>query len=172
MVTLYPKSLYRELSKFFFHPLFVPLTSEIPHRWLLDSAERSGKVILDVITSGLVDGLKHSISRHDMTAITPSCRHKSRSRESINRLRVQKLLGSGGGRHLKTVKSEDKPSDSPVLPLRPFVHGHPIYAPSIGSQHGSNYSLVSSTVETAAALARSSIRSSAAGKSIPFKVNS
>ena len=146
-------------------------------RWLLDSAERSQEVRLSIITSGLIDGLKHSISRHNnMNSMTPrgSYNHWSRrqSRESLDKRRVQRLLAS---RTEPSPKVMEKKSFQ-MQPRKPHsqssLHGRPGFTPSIGSQHGSNHSMVSSTVEKAAHIARSSTRSSRNGATfgIPFTV--
>lgn len=81
----------------------------------------------------------------------------------MNKRRVQRLLSH---KNLSSPKEIEKESS------RSSIHAKPGYVPSIGSRHNSNYSLVSSTVETAAHLARSSMHSSKAGASfeMPFKV--
>lgn len=145
-------------------------------RWLLDSAERSRKVHLSIITSGLIDGLKHSISRHNINSMTPRSsyqrRSRRRSRESLDKKRVQRLLAS---RTEPSPKVMEKKSFQ-MQPRKPrsqsSLHGRPGFAPSIGSQHGSDHSVVSSTVEKAAHIARSSTRSSKNGATfgIPFTV--
>ncbi len=147
------------------------LSNSLISRWLLDSAARSGKVTISVISSGLVAGLKLSVSRNDMTLLTPRIsqqghRHRSRSHESLNRIRVKRLLGQQKPQeikrsHTQIVKSnvsQEKASSS-----HSSLHLRPGFAPSIGSRHGSDYSLVSSIVDTAAYYARSSIRSSRDG---------
>lgn len=125
-------------------------------RWLLDSAERSHQVALSIITSGLMDGLKHSISRHDIISLTPRLSHQSKIYDS--KRRVKRLLShrieAGPKSQLEKKPSPKKDSSHTSL------HDKAGYAPSIGSRHGSDFSLVSSTVETAAHIARSSIRSS------------
>ncbi len=71
-----------------------------------------------------------------------------------------------------------KPKDSGLgavegkagISSRPSLHDHPLYTPSIGSR-GSNQSLVSSTVEMAAHLARSSMRSSRGRHGAVLKVS-
>ena len=137
-------------------------------RWLLDSAERSLKVHLSIIASGLTDGLKHSISRHDVNLLTPKSHHRrSKSRESLEKRRVQKLLNQNKLKNQPSPKlvqknipqkEQEKPSSQEVS-----LHGKAGFTPSIGSRHGSDFSLVSSTVEAAAHIARSSMRSSRAG---------
>ena len=164
-------------------------------RWLLDSAERSQHVVLVVISSGLVDGLRHSVSRNDMTSLTPKMgnRRRSRSIDSINKARVKKLIGDSMDesqkqelkKAIETDENEQKALELKPLELkrqvnelaepvthrqsRSSLHGRPGYAPSIGSMHGSEYSL-SSTVEAAAHRARTSICSSK-GEGQPPKVS-
>ena len=137
-------------------------------RWLMDRAERFRSTHLTVITSGLSEGLKHSESR-DFLATLPRQQKKSKSFESLSRIlqseivitaevhgqeeKRSKLRGlSGLGPPRSKRQSSARSSHS--LSFR----NHPAYAPSIGSRHDSNASLVSSTVETAAYLARTSFR--------------
>ena len=148
-------------------------------RWLLNSAERSMKVRLAVIPSGLMEGLKHSLSRMHLHHIdvqsTP--RHKrSKSMESLGRIAntntVHSQVEVHPGVQVKRSRTDVKYKKPPVRSRSSIrssrsssLRNHSIYAPSIGSRQNSNYSLVSNTVEVAAYIARSSMRSS--GKS-PF----
>lgn len=136
----------------------------------MDSAERSQKVVLSTIASGLLDGLRHAVSRHDMSALCSRASHhrRSKSHDSMDRRRIKRLLGT------KAKSMERKPSPKGVEKATSgtSLHGKPGYTPSIGSYHGSNYSLVSNTVETAAHIARSSMRSSKTGNTKLFKVSS
>lgn len=116
----------------------------------MDSAERSYRVTLSIIASGLMDGL------------TPRASYHSR-RNSANRKRVKRLL-SNKTEHRSGPQSPDKkPSTKEVAEssFRSSVQGRAGYTPSLGSREGSNYSLVS-TVVMAAHLAKSS--------ETPFKV--
>lgn len=141
------------------HSLASSLDTLFIFRWLLDSAERSQRITFSVITSGLMAALKHSISRHDMLSLTPRVGHHNRSssHDSLNIARVKKLLSHNTQ---PTPKSEE-----PVM-LASHTSLKAGYTPSIGSRHNSDYSLVSSTVEAAAFIARSSMRSSKTGNKI------
>ena len=141
----------------------------------MDSAERSENVCLTIIPSGLIEGLKHSISRMDLLGED----EKSPSHHS----RVTDLL-EGKSLLNGAPESAAKPSDlfprsisGQILKTRgsgrlsrSSLHDHPLYAPSIGSRRNSNQSLVSSTVETAAHIARSSMRSYSGHQASAFKV--
>lgn len=124
-------------------------------RWLLDSAERSLSVTLSIIASGLMAALKHSISRQNMLSLTPRT-PRSSYHDSINTRRVKRLLTH----KTEQVQTSKKPSPKEPVKLSSRTSLKAGYTPSIGSQHDSNYSLVSSTVEAAAFKARSSMRSS------------
>lgn len=131
-------------------------------------------MLLTVIASGLMDGLKHSVSRQDMISLTPKVghRHRSRSMESINKVRVKRLLGSRSNLSHKSQEVRQSQATEPTksksgtpLRSRSSLHGRSGYTPSIGSQQGSEYSL-SSTVEAAAQLGRASMCSSTKGEGI------
>lgn len=122
-------------------------------------------MLLTVVASGLMDGLRHSVSRHDMTSLTPRVGHRRRSRsvDSINKIRVKRLLGSRSNLNHKSQEVRESRATEPAksgTPLcsRSSLHGRSGYTPSIGSQQGSEYSL-SSTVEAAARLGRASMHS-------------
>lgn len=116
-------------------------------------------------------GLRHFISRGNVTSLTPreSYHRRSKSYDSINQKRVKRLLGGRTETSPKVQKNKEKvvkPKDSSPVPLhsssallRSSLQGRPGFKPSIGSGQGSESSLVSSTVDTAAHLARSSIHS-------------
>ena len=143
----------------------------------MDSAERSKRVCLAIIPSGLIEGLKHSVSRMDLLEeAETSPVHRSRSMEQL--LEATKPLPNG------RLESTAQPSNfaqrrrsdhatkirGSARLSRSSLHDHPLYAPSIGSRRESNQSLVSSTVETAAHIARSSMRSFSSHRGGAFKV--
>ena len=127
-----------------------------------------------------------------MSRITPQMEHRVRSRsiESFNKARVKKLLDSAVKGHTKTDLSKHAEKQVDSLELKPLdqkrrasepgghlqpeeaevslkkswssMRGRPGYAPSVGSIHNSEHSF-SSTVEAAARMARSSMRSSLKG---------
>ena len=138
-------------------------------RWLLDSAERSQKGFIAVIPAGLLEGLKHAVSRMDLADIAATTGQKpKRSRSIADRLHTSHAQH---GSTTAEVHSQVKRSKTDVgaarnkavgvsaRSSRSSLHDDPRFAPSIGSR-SSNHSLVSNTVETAAYLARSSMRSS------------
>ncbi len=120
-----------------------------------------------------------------MAEATPKIGRQYRT-HSIDSIRVQKLLGNdrsnamqdtSGTVELKRLDStvpiqveveitEPANESTFIRALKPSLRGRPGYAPSIGSIHGSENSL-SSTVERAAQLARSSTRSSSRGGLLP-----
>ena len=102
-----------------------------------------------------MEALKHSISRHDMLSLTPRVR-QSRSHDSA---RVKKLLS-----HNTRPAQKLSPNEPVKFASRTSLKAG--YTPSIGSRHNSDYSLVSGTVEAAAFIARSSIRSSKTGNKV------
>ena len=119
-------------------------------RWLLDSAARHGLVSLATLPSALLEGLKHSVSRQDLLSLTPVPKQKrSRSLDNISKIRRPDHPQPSGSH------SEVKRSKTDVATRnRPLVMD-PRFTPSIGSRTSSR-SVVSSTVEMAAHLARSS----------------
>ena len=146
-------------------------------RWLMESAERSKRVCLAIIPSGLIEGLVHSVSRMDLLERderTPVPR--SRSMEQL--LETTKPLPNGRlersaqpSNFIQRQRSDHATKIRGSARLsRSSLHDHPLYAPSIGSRRESNQSLVSSTVETAAHIARSSMRSYSSQRGGAFKV--
>lgn len=137
----------------------------------MNSAERSNKVRLAIIRSGLVEGLKHSVSRSNLLDDEPVPRSKSAQlfRKTTGLVNGEATSAEVHAADLvRRSRSDYTFSKNPGLGAvegrasvssRPSLHDHPLYAPSIGSR-GSNQSLVSNTVEMAAHLARSSMRSS------------
>ncbi len=81
----------------------------------------------------------------------------------MDRRRVKRLLAHKSQPSPKSFEKKPSPKEVVKASSGASLHGRPGYTPSIGSQQGSDYSLVASTVETAAHLARSSMRSSKAG---------
>lgn len=134
----------------------------------MDSAERSHKVRLSTIASGLMAALKHPISRQDILSLTPQGSNRSRH----NSKRVKRLLAHKVKPAEISLKDKQQPPPKETMKPVSRTSLRAGYTPSIGSRHDSDYSLVSSTVETAAQIARSSMRSSKAGAKveIPFKV--
>lgn len=158
-------------------------------RWLLDRAERVQYTRLTVITSGLTQGLKHSMSRDFLNSAKIYRHKKSKSMESLSRIQQTEILVTAEvhERQTKPLVRGVHPigQKAPPPPTRPKRQGsshssvsssfrnRPAYAPSIGSRRDSNASLVSSTVETAAYLARTSFRRSEAAPGVSgggFKV--
>lgn len=150
-----------------------------PHcRWLLDRAERFRFTRLTVLTSGLTEGLKHSVSRDFLNTLKAVRPRKSKSMESMSRIHQAEIV--------VTAEVHDRDAKPPLKHPRPHrpkrqssavsshsssFRNHPAYAPSIGSRRDSSVSLVSSTVETAAYLARTSFRrTEAPGGGAGFKV--
>ena len=139
----------------------------------MDRAERSGYTCLTVITSGLKQGLKHSMSRDFLNSEKIYRPKKSKSIESLSRIQQTEII-------IKAEVHERQMRQQPLVhavgpkapppPTRPkrqssthssvssSFRNRPAYAPSIGSRRDSNASLVSSTVETAAYLARTNSR--------------
>ena len=147
----------------------------------MDRAERNRVARLTVITSGLSEGLKHSVSRDFLDGKVVRQR-KSKSMESLSRIHKTEIVvkaevheeEGGGKRSLIYVPAPKPPKPNRQTSARSShsssFRNHPAYAPSIGSRHDSNASLVSSTVETAAHIARTSFRRSEV-MSGGFKVN-
>ncbi len=101
----------------------------------------------------LLDGLKHSVSRHNLLTLTPTNKHKrSKSLDNINKI-SKKNQAITVPSHLEVKRSK---TDVAQRFHRAGLGQH--YTPSIGSR-SSQRSVVSSTVEVAAHLARSSIMS-------------
>lgn len=166
-----------EVRKVNFHFYLPLLHSAYLYRWLMDSAERSKRVCLAIIPSGLIKGLIHSVSRMDLLdgdEMTPVPR--SRSMEQL--LETLKPLPNGRlersaqpSNFIQRQRSDHATKIRGSARLsRSSLHDHPLYAPSIGSRRESNQSLVSSTVETAAHIARSSMRSFSSQRGGAFKV--
>ena len=137
-------------------------------RWLMDRSERFRSTRLTVITSGLSEGLKHSESRDFLTTL-PRQQKKSKSFESLNRILRNEVVIAAEvhGQEEKRSKLRGLSGPGPPKPKQQnsarssyssSFRNHPAYAPSIGSRRDSNASLVSSTVEAAAYLARTSFR--------------
>ena len=142
----------------------------------MDRAERSGYTRLTVITSGLKQGLKHSMSRDFLNSEKIYRQKKSKSMESLSRIQQTEILVRAEvherqtkqqplmrGVHAVGPKAPPPPTrpkrqSSTHSSLSSSFRNRPAYAPSIGSRRDSNASLVSSTVETAAYLARTSFR--------------
>lgn len=143
----------------------------------MDSAERSEKVCLTIIPSGLVEGLKHSVSRMDLLDEEDrrSPVHHSRS---MDQLCEGKGLPNGAPENVakrsdfapRSISGQNLKTRGSGRLSRASLHDHPLYAPSIGSRRESNQSLVSNTVETAARIARSSMRSYSGHQASAFKV--
>ena len=149
------------------------------HRWFLNSAERSESVTLAIIPSGLLEGLKHAASRDNLFEDNDVVPH-SRSDKQMNIPNgVVTTVEIHGTEQKETDSVHKSPPDhtfkarTSSRSSRSSLQGHPLFAPSIGKK-GSNESLVSSTIETAAHLARSSMRSSKSQGpgSSKFKVHS
>lgn len=162
----------------------------------MDRAERAGYTRLTVITSGLQQGLKHSMSRDFLNSEKIYRQKKSKSMESLSRIQQTEILVTAEVHQHQArqpppprlVRSGVQPpigQKAPPPPKRPkrqsSTHSsvsssfcnRPTYAPSIGSRRDSNASLVSSTVETAAYIARTSFRRSEAAVGVAgggFKV--
>ena len=148
------------------------ITSFSQHcRWLLDRAERFKYARLTVITSGLTEGLKHSVSRDFLNTLRAVRPKKSKSMESMSRIHQMGIVVAAeihDGDAVKPTSIEQavqrpKPHPPKRQPSAISSHSssfrnHPAYAPSIGSRRDSSISLVSSTVETAAYIARTSFR--------------
>ena len=142
----------------------------------MDRAERAQYARLSVITSGLQQGLKHSISRDFLNSEKIYRQKKSKSMESLSRIQQTEILVKAEIHEHQTKRQPlvrgVRPigQKAPPPPMRPkrqssthssassSFRNHPAYAPSIGSRRDSNASLMSSTVETAAYLARTSFR--------------
>ena len=127
--------------------------------------------------SGLTQGLKHSVSR-DVLDERVYRQKKSKSMESLSRIQKTGIVVTADVHKHEIMKQSghmwygggSKPPPPP--PRRPTrqssthssvsssFHNRPTYAPSVGSRRNSNVSLVSSTVETAAYIARTSFRRS------------
>ena len=58
--------LYVQPLPLYKHCVCVCVCIYVYHRWLLDSAERRGVVNLTTLPLGLIDGMKHSVSREDL----------------------------------------------------------------------------------------------------------
>ena len=101
-------------------------------RWLLESAYRSGKVILVVVSSGLVSGLKKS-----HTALT----------SPFGALENLSTLASTAPSAKLPHRMENKSVHSSVSSLQDRL----TYTPSLGSR-GSDHNLLATTVELAAHL--------------------
>ena len=143
----------------------------------MDSAERSKRVCLAIIPSGLIEGLKHSVSRMDLLEeAETSPVHRSRSMEQLLEATNPLPNGKLGSTVQPSNFAQGQRSDHATKTRgsarlsRSSLHDHPLYAPSIGSRRESNQSLVSSTVETAAHIARSSMRSFSSHRGGAFKV--
>lgn len=158
----------------------------------MDRAERVRYTRLTVITSGLKQGLKHSMSRDFLNSEKIYRQKKSKSMESLSRIQQTEIVVTAEV-HQRQAKQQQPlvrgvhpmGQKAPPPPTRPkrqssthssvslSFRNHPAYAPSIGSRRDSNASLVSSTVETAAYLARMSFRRSEAAPGVAgggFKV--
>ncbi len=113
----------------------------------------------------LLDGLKHAVSRHNLLTLTPTNKHKrSKSLDNINKIwkKNQAIIVPS--------RSEVKRSKTDVASRFHRAGLDERYTPSIGSR-ASERSVVSSTVEVAAHLARSSMMSSKAAGFGTFKVH-
>ena len=107
-------------------------------------------VSLATLPFALLDGLKHSVSRQDLLSLTPVPKQKrSRSLDNISKIRRPDQAQPSGSH------SEVKRSKTDVATRNRPLAMDPRFTPSIGSR-SSNRSVVSSTVEVAAHLARSS----------------
>ena len=88
----------------------------------------------------------------------------------MDKRRVKRLLGNKSRPTPKALEKKPSPKGMVKAASGTSFHGRAGYTPSIGSRQESDYSLVSNTVETAAHIARSSMRSSKMGNSGIFKV--
>ena len=101
-------------------------------RWLLESAYRSGKVVLVVVSSGLVSGLKKS-----HTALS----------SPFGALENLSTLASTAPSAKLPLRVDNKSTRSSVSSLQ----DRPTYTPSLGSRT-SDHNLLATTVELAAHL--------------------
>jgi len=116
------------------------------HRWILDTAHRSGKVILEVISSALTSNLKHSRTLPPSPFSLeppPSKRSKQGEDSSFNAL-IENASIRQSSRSFASRRSSTS-----------SIHNHPSYAPSIGSRRSSQIA-ITTTVELAAHIARES----------------
>ena len=123
-------------------------------RWHLETAHRSGKVILEVISLALKSNLKHSRTLPPSPfSIEPPPAKQSKQSESVTvKAEVENQVSIG--QSSRSLISRHSSSSS--------VHNHPSYAPSIGSRRSSQIA-ITSTVEMAAHIAREGMQQSQSG---------
>lgn len=126
-------------------------------RWLLDSALRSGNVLLSVA--------KPCESSNGSWA-TAETRRLSRGASGkggrIRRASGQRIAPVG------VAPGEKTPSPTQS---RTSLHEDDLFAPSLGGRRGLEQSVVSGTAEAAAAIARSSTSETALGSKVALRVN-
>lgn len=118
-------------------------------RWLLESAQRSGKAVLEVISSGLKSNLKHSrtLPPSPFTMDPPPAKQLKQGEPVTVKAEVENEASIRQSSRSFTSKRSSSSS----------LHNHPSYAPSIGSRRSSQIA-ITSTVEVAAHIAREAMQ--------------
>lgn len=123
-------------------------------RWLLETAQRSGKAVLEVISSALQSNLKHSrtLPPSPFTSEPPPAKRTKQGEPVTVKAEVENEASVWqSSRSLASKRSSTS-----------SIHNHPSYAPSIGSRRSSQVA-ITSTVEVAAHIAREAMQPAPSG---------
>lgn len=92
----------------------------VQYRWLLDSAERRGMTRISFVPLGLMDGIKHSVSREDLFNSLPTSSEKHSTPKQSHKTQT----GETGRRVATHVELTPKKQNiASINPLRPLENG-------------------------------------------------